>query len=260
VTLPSIPRSEGVQSTPRRPDNGRVVSTVALTAILTSVHASDFGWNEAAGRYVSLSSRKFVSFLDVRNSLENVMAASGARMNRLTDQLIGEQISLAEWQLGMMEEIKISHTAAAASARGGWAQMSQADLGATGRLVRAQYDFLRNFANEIASGKQRLDGTARVRTDLYAQAVRGTFEESRRRYERLYDGMEEEARVLGEADHCSSDDDPTGEREGCLELAALGWQPIGVLPKIGESVCITHCHCKFIYRKRGPDGWIVKDE
>lgn len=232
---------------------------MTFPSIQTSVLTSAFGWNETAGRYIDLATGRFVPFLEVRDSLDLVMDASGARMHTLTDQLIAEQISLAEWQLGMMEEIKTAHTAAAASASGGWAQMSQADWGATGRLIRDHYDFLRNFAAEIASGKQRLDGTARVRTDLYAQAARGTFEEMRRRYERLKDGMEEEARELGEADHCSSDDDPTGEREGCLELAALGWQPIGTLPKIGNSVCITRCHCRFVYRKRGPAGWIVKD-
>jgi hypothetical protein len=220
-----------------------------------------FGWSEESGRYRDLSTGRFVPFVDVRNALELIIDASGARMNLLTDQLIAEQISLAEWQIGMMEEIKTAHTAAAAAARGGWAQMSQADWGATGRLIRDQYDFLRNFAGEIASGKQRLDGTARVRTQLYAQAPRGTFEEMRRRYERLMNGMEEERRMLGEADHCSSDDDPSGEREGCLELAALRWQPIGSLPRIGDSVCIVNCHCRFIYRKHGPDGeWIVMDD
>ena len=223
---------------------------MTFPSILTSVLTSSFGWNEVAGRYIDLATGRFIPFLDVRDSLEEVMDASGLRMNALTDSLINEQISLAEWQLGMMEEIKTSHTAAAAAARGGWAQMSQADWGATGRLIRTQYDFLRNFANEIASGKQRLDGTARFRTDLYARAARGTFEETRRRYERLMNGMEEERRVLGEADHC----------KGCLAQAKLGWQPIGTLDPIGAEECVTNCHCTFIYRKRGPDGWIVKEE
>lgn len=234
---------------------------MTFPTIITNTLTSGFGWSELAGRYTDLATGRFVKFSDVRDSLESVMDASGENMNNLTNQLIAEQISLEQWQIGMMEEIKTAHTAAAAAANGGWAQMSQADWGATGRLIRDQYDFLRNFAAEIASGKQRLDGTARVRTDLYADAARGTFEETRRRYERLKNGMEEEARELGEADHCSSDDDPTGEREGCLELAALSWQPIGTLPRIGNSVCITRCHCRFIFRKRGPDGeWIVKDD
>ena len=178
------------------------------------------------------------------------MDASGTRMNTLTQQLVDQRMSLAEWQAGMMEQIKISHSAAAAASRGGWAQMSQADWGAVGRMIREQYGYLRNFAHQVASGEQLLNGTALVRADLYAGAARGTFEEMRRRYERLMNGAEEEARVLGEADHCND----------CLEFAALGWQPVGTLPAIGESVCITRCHCTFIYRKHGPNGkWIVRD-
>lgn len=224
--------------------------TLPVVPLQTSPLTSSYRWNETAGRYVNASGQ-FVKFSDVRDALDSVIDASGQRMNSLTQQLIDQEISLAEWQIGMAEEIKTAHTAAAASARGGWAQMSQADWGATGRLVRDQYDFLRNFANEIASGKQALDGRALVRADLYAQAPRGTFEEMRRRYERLMNGMEEEARVLGEADHCN----------GCLEQAEQGFQPFGVLEPIGSQECVTHCHCRFKFRKRGPDGeWIVKDD
>lgn len=224
---------------------------MTLPSIQTNIITSQYGWNEAAGRYMDLSTGRFVPFMEVRDALESVMDASGVRMNTLTQSLVNEQISLAEWQVGMMEQIKISHTAAAASARGGWAQMSQSDWGATGRLIRAQYDFLRNFANEVASGKQLLNGTALFRANLYAQAPRGTFEEMRRRYERLMNGMEEEARRLGEADHCN----------GCIEQAELGFQPIGsgVLAPIGSQECVTNCHCRFIFRKRGPNGWIVSD-
>jgi hypothetical protein len=211
---------------------------------------SDFGWNETAGRYTNLSTGKFVKFSDVRDALESVMTASGDRMHNLTQQLVDSQLSLAEWQSGMMEQIKLAHTAAAAASRGGWAQMSQSDWGAAGRMVRNQYDYLRGFAEQIASGKQLLNGTALARTNLYGEAARGTFEEMRRRYERLMNGQEEEARILGEADHC----------EGCLDQAAMGWQPIGTLDPIGSEECLTHCHCSFAYRKLGPDGeWEVSD-
>ena len=222
---------------------------MTFPSIETSTLTSQYGWNESAGRYVDLDTGRFVPFSDVRNALESVIDVSGVRMNILTENLVGGQISLAEWQAGMMEQIKISHTASAASARGGWAQMSQSDWGAAGRLVRMQYDYLSNFANEIASAKQLLNGTALVRADLYADAARGTFEEIRRRYERTMNGMEQERRVLGEADHC----------KGCLDQAALGWKPIGSLDPIGAEECVTRCHCTFIFRKRGPHGWIVSE-
>lgn len=223
---------------------------MTFPSIQISVITSQYGWNESSGRYIDLQTGRFVKFSDVRGALESVMDASGVRMNTLTQQLIDQKLSLAEWQSGMMEQIKISHTAAAASARGGWAQMSQSDWGAVGRMIRQQYGYLRNFANQIASGEQKLDGRALVRADLYAQAARGTFEEIQRRYQRLMNGMEEEARILGEADHC----------KGCLAQAALGFKPIGTLDPIGAEECITNCHCRFIYRKRGPHGgWIVFD-
>lgn len=219
---------------------------MTLPNIRTNTLTSEFGWNETAGRYVDLSTGRFVPFADVRDALESVMATSGQRMNSLTQSLIDQQIPLAEWQTGMEEQIKLSHTAAAAAARGGWAQMSQADWGAVGRMIRTQYEYLANFADDIYTGKQALNGVARVRADLYAGAARGTFEQMRRRYEQLMNGAEEEKRVLGEADHCN----------GCLEQAALGWRPIGTLDPIGAEECITRCHCTFHYRKKVDGEWV----
>lgn len=209
-----------------------------------------YGWNEnlgGTGRYYNLTTGRIVSSSEVRGALEYNITASQAEMHALTEQLISipPTISLEQWRLEMMEQIKIAHTSAAAAARGGWAQMTQSDWGAVGQQIRVQYDYLRNFANEIASGKQPLNGSALVRTDLYGQAARGTYEEIRRRLQKL-SGMTEELRKLGEADHC----------EDCIS-AAGHWAPIGTLPKIGDSQCIVNCHCTFHYRKPGGlGGWI----
>jgi hypothetical protein len=224
---------------------------MTLPAIQTNPITSEFGWNATAGRYMDLSTGRFVPFLEVRDALESVMGAARDNMNGLTERLIGSQISLAEWQTGMMQQIKLAHTAAAAAANGGWAQLSPSDWGAAGRMVRDQYDFLRNFAEQIADGTQPLDGRALVRADMYGEAARGTFESMHQRYEQLYNGMEEEIRLLGEADHC----------DGCLDQAALGWQPIGTLDDIGAEECLTKCHCTKKYRKMGPDGeWIESED
>ena len=224
---------------------------MTLPVIITSDLTSEYAWNETAGRYISLSTGRFVPFSDVRDALESVIDTAGIRMNTLTQSMVDGQIPLAEWQAGMMEQIKLAHTASAAASRGGWAQMSQSDWGAAGRMIRDQYDYLRNFAEQIANGTQALDGRALVRADLYADAARGTFEAMRRRYEQQQNGMTEEIRILGDADHCP----------GCLEQASLGWQPIGTLDPIGAEECITRCHCKFQYRKMGPNGeWIMGED
>jgi len=201
-------------------------------------NGSSYGWNENAGRYVDFETGHFVPFSKVRDALEDVMDASAIRMNILTEQLVNGEISLANWQTCMMENIKLAHTAATASANGGWAQVSQSDWGAAGQMIRAQYDYLEKFAGQIASGEQALDGRALVRADLYGDAPRGTFEEIRQRYQENVLGMDEGRRVLGQADHC----------DDCLDYAAEGWIPIDDVPAIGDSVCLTRCHCTIEYR------------
>lgn len=196
-----------------------------------------FGWNGT--RYFDLDTGKFVSNATVREALESLMDLSALNMNSLTQQLIDGSISLASWQTSMMSEIKISHVASAALSQGGWAQMTQSDWGATGQLIRAQYDYLRNFANDIASGKQPLDGRALVRSDMYADAGHNTFEQMHRR-SAIGDGMDEEMRELEANDGNNCD--------GCLEQASLGWQPIGTLEPIGSQECGTRCRCTYKFR------------
>ena len=80
------------------------------------------------------------------------------------------------WRNEMMQEIKMSHLANAAAAKGGWDQMSQADYGRAGQAIRAQYDYLNKFAQQVADGEQKLDGTLTRRAQMYAEAGRDTYE------------------------------------------------------------------------------------
>ena len=196
-----------------------------------------YNWDIRAGRYTSRATGRFVSFAEVRGALENVIFATGNNMVVISSQLQNGYITLATWERQMMAEIKALHIASAAASKGGWAQMTTADWGYVGSKIRAQYDYLRNFASQIYSGKQKLDGRFIVRTKLYGQAGRGTFESMRRR-EAITKGYDLEIRILGIADHCP----------GCLQQSALKWQPIGTLDAIGEEECATNCHCYFMFK------------
>lgn len=206
---------------------------------MTLPGGTGFGWNAVAHRYYDLQSGVFVSYTKVADGLEKMMDASALNMNALTQKLIDGNISLANWQTGMMKEIKNVHVASAALSNGGWAQMSSSDWGATGQLIREQYDYLRNYAKEIADGTQALDGRALVRSDLYADAANGTYwEMSKRSFSA--DGYDEGRRILeAGADHC----------DDCLEYASEGWMPIDDIPEIGNSQCLTRCRCEIEFRK-----------
>ena len=210
----------------------------------------DYGWNELAGRYVNLDTGRFVSSSTVRGALESVMEQSALNMNAISQQLLNGEISLASWQSSMMQEIKLAHTAAAASANGGWAQMTQSDWGFTGRLIRTQYEHLERFAQQIADGEQALNGQILFRADLYGQAARGTYESQRQRLEAA-NGMEEEINDL-EKDGANC--------EGCLAQTELGWVPIGTLDPIGSQECKANCRCERRYRKVENGEFVTSDE
>jgi hypothetical protein len=195
----------------------------------------------SGGRYRDLQTGKVVSWETVRKDVDTrFIPAAENRMANLSVSLQDGRISLADWQRGMATEIKNLHGATAMTGKGGWARMTQSDWGKLGATVKEQRQYLQGFAVDIEKGKYGIpptSGALNVRASMYAQAARGTGEEVRRA-DMADKGMTEEKRVLGIADHC----------QGCLEQAALGWQPIGTLDPIGAEECLTHCHCRFEYR------------
>lgn len=202
----------------------------------------DYRWNETAGQYINAAGR-FVPRAEVRLALDGFLEGATNEARALAEQLRAGQVSLAEWQTAMMRQVKQVHLAAAAAEQGGWAQLTQADYGRVGQVVRAQYGYLDDFAGEIASGRQRLDGTLARRAQLYTQAGRGTFHQFER-LSMLAQGVGQERRRLAPADHC----------QDCVEYAAQGWQAIGSLPPIGDSQCRQNCLCTFEYRAMQSGG------
>lgn len=194
-------------------------------------------WNEAAHNYTNRTTGRFVSRQVIRGQLDKVIDASSQVMRAISQQLRDGDISLAEWQTGMMQQIKTTHLAGGAMQKGGWQQMSQADFGRVGRIVRNEYGFLRDLAEEIASGKQKLDGTLVRRAALYGQEGRPT-------YLAFWDstaaqrGFDEERSILNPAEHCAE----------CVSEAGKGFQPIGQMIPIGRRTCRSNDRCDKEYR------------
>lgn len=184
-----------------------------------------------------------VSPENLRHIVDEVIDASEARFMRSSQALVDGRISLADWVRDMERGIAERHIMAGAAARGGMEQLSIGDRRWIEREIQTQYEFLDNFAAEIASGRQPIDGRLLARARQYSQAARGTYERMRGRVAHAA-GMTEERRILGPADHCHA-----STRRGCIEEAARGWQPFGTLADIGACTCLKNCRCVKRYRR-----------
>jgi hypothetical protein len=196
---------------------------------------SSFRWSPKTGRYVFASGR-FVKKADVRKAIDAALEKESGRALLLAQKVRNGTISLSAWRAEMREMIKNVHIYDAAIAKGGFAQLTAADYGRIGQIVRGEYGFLEGFAREIASGKQALDGRFTERAKQYAQAGRKTYHQTERAVMRAA-GYTTEFNKLGKAEHCG----------GCIAETARGHVPIGSLVPIGDRKCRRKCRCSLGY-------------
>lgn len=195
-----------------------------------------FLWNATAKRYVDTSTGRFVGNAQIRNALDTAISKAKTEIASLGEDLRSGRITLEDWQVAMREQIKAQHLSSAALARGGFAQMTQADYGRVGGTVASHYRYLNNFVADIKQGAP-FDGTFTNRVRLYAEASRSTYEAAAR--EVADDGgATEERNILGVADHCDE----------CISLTDDGWVPIGTMPPPGRRQCGVNCRCRMTYR------------
>lgn len=175
----------------------------------------------------------------VRSTLDRVITVQTQQMRDLGQAMMEGRLSLADWQFQSMQAIKSGHLISLALAKGGWNNLDQSDYGWVGQRIRGQYAYLRDFAGQIASGRQPLTPMVLARSELYAEAARQTHRAAQRRAAQQR-GLEQEKNQLGAADHCP----------GCLGETSRGWVPIGTLVPCGSRSCLARCHCSLTYRTK----------
>lgn len=198
---------------------------------------ADLAWDDRQGRYRDTRGR-FVSDSTVRRVVDQVADAASERMAEASIRLLAGETSLGSWMLQMQQAIKLAHGAAAVLAHGGAAQMTPARWGAAGPIVKGEYQYLRAFGDDIASGRQPLNGSLTARARQYGQAGRVTFELTRGR-DQQQRGYRFERNVLAPAEHCAV----------CVGETARGWVPIGSLIPIGRRTCRGNDRCHVRYSR-----------
>jgi len=207
--------------------------------------ADRYAWNPRIGKrggYYDYAAHRIVSEREVRQAAEQFIDGAKQAMRAATEQLRDGQLTVAEWRIRMREEVRDAQRALGAVEAGGIRNLTPSDWGWIGQRTRTQYQYLDRFAEQIVSGKQKLNGQALTRAEMYADAARSTGQEQARRKGRAA-GRRQARRVLGAAEHCAT----------CLEEAAKGWRPVDAPPPvglrpIGDSLCRTNCKCHFEFQ------------
>ena len=202
-----------------------------------------YRWEPTAGvsgRYRDERGR-FVASSTVRRELDRYLETADPA-KALAEALRGRQVSLADWEVAMRRHVKNTHLNAIAMERGGWANMTPADYGRAGQIIREQYGYLKNFAGDIASGKQRLDGTLGVRAKLYSQAGRNSYYRSKA------------ANMSGKVTHQRS---IRSARDSCWQCVELHGRVFRIddssFPLPGRRVCNHNCRCHLEYLTLGAE-------
>lgn len=200
----------------------------------TALYALGFFWSP--DRHVYLDANlDLVPPRLIRSWVDQAIERTSERMARLTQRYIAGRIDFPTWRVAVQAELKAMHTGLAQIAIGGTEQWGPAQAGRLGARLRFLYGKLNSLGLEVEHGSVS-DAELLNRIAMAVESGRGTFEGMRRGL--MFDaGMSEEQRVLGAAAHCTD----------CPPLSGY-WAPIGSLPGIGDSLCLSNCACTFTYR------------
>jgi hypothetical protein len=194
-------------------------------------------WRESDGRFVN-ERGQFISDAAVRSVIDNIADHASDRMAAASQALLEGRSSLAAWQASLLQDIKNAHVSTGVLAHGGVQQMNAQRWGALGPTIREQYQFLANFAAQIASGEQPLNGSLTARARQYGQASRVTYERTRGAAQQVR-GYQSCRNVLHAGESCSQ----------CRSEAARGWVPVGTLVPVGSRICRSNCRCTISFRR-----------
>jgi hypothetical protein len=174
--------------------------------------------------------------------------ATAAHLAPLAERVASGSITVDVWLTAMRTEVKNLYLTQYIVARGGLGQMTFADWGRLGAMLKDQYGYLDGFAEYIKANNPSAAYIA-MRARLYADASHEAFERAR-----TLIALEKGA------DEISWHIDPAAENcSDCVDWEAMGWQSIGprggfpspkgeAWPGSGLSKCLVRCRCSTTYR------------
>jgi hypothetical protein len=206
-----------------------------------------------------------VSLEVIRGGLQHLANRQTAQINKATDALAANVISVDDWLEQMRRIIASGHTIAAALSLGS-VIAALASSTVTSRIDR-EWQFVAKFAGQMGAGeaipkvrfasvsgrggevipKHKFSGvpSSKIasRARLYVGAMRITFSSIGLAVHKAA-GYKFARRRVTVAEHCHN----TIATHGCFELASMGWMDIDKMVPIGNATCGNFCKCFIEYQ------------
>jgi hypothetical protein len=164
-------------------------------------------WDPAIKRFRDTETGRLVRADTIRSLRDRFVESQEQQVGELAGALARAEITLQQWEFAFRQLILRALTAEYLLGRGGRQAMTQRDWGTIGALAKAQYEFARGFAADLAAGN--LDT---------ADAVAGRMA--------MYFGATREAHEIGRSE-------------------AYGMPRLPAYPCDGGTPCLTGCMCSW---------------
>lgn len=173
----------------------RIHDAYAQETIERKEHKTAMVWKQ-----LPMDEASKANLIKIRTGLFNNLA------DDLSEKMFTGQISIGTWEESLKKAIRELHTSVAAIGKGGWDQMTWADWGRLGPVMKEQYRYLHGFAEHVAQNRESISLSAiQARAHMYGNA--GSF-----------------SSVMVQA--------------GDVLAKKLPW-----LPKDGSTECLVNCRC-----------------
>ncbi len=132
-------------------------------------------WDDVSGRYRNVETGRYMGAKQMVAARDDFVVALKADSDLVAQQLADGEISLGRWMLDMEVRIKQAYTDQYILAVGGRNNMTQADWGRVGSMVKEQYGYLEKFATEAQAGKLS-PAQIKARSRMYMDSSTQAFE------------------------------------------------------------------------------------
>ena len=157
--------------------NAKVTGMTQTDAIET-VKKGHWIWNQLTKRYRNSKTKKTVTANTMLRLRDDFIDRKRDTFSSLTDDLINSRITVQEWLLDMRKRVRDAHSAHYMLARGGRNAMFQDDLDVLSDTIKAQFDYLQKFGEEVRAGNLSAKQIT-ARSEMYIESAKSSHERAK---------------------------------------------------------------------------------